>query len=720
MSKRNEDSKQIDRLFSLLNSNPDGAVQSADAAQYDKTATVLGKFIAEIPGGFFIYRADNNKVLYVNDALLEIYRCRTREEFAVLTGDSFAGMVHPDDFDAVQKSIFEQIGKDNNDLDYVEYRIIRKDGAVRWVEDYGHFVRGDADGDIFYVFISDATEKINRRFALMDAEQEKEQQLQTLIEEYDKERKLIRQEHLQRLEVIEGLSVNYESICYVDLDANRILPYRLSSRLETQFAKKLQMKPFDWFLRSYTETWVHPDDRAMFTERTSIEYIREKLADSQTYYLNYRCIRNNETQYIQLRIVNVGEKTRVQKLVMGFRKVDEEIMQAMKHKQVLETALNTAKIADKAKNTFLSNMSHDMRTPLNAIFGYTELARKNATDTAALHSYLDKIEQSGRQMLSLVEKVLDFSYVKSSTDAPVELSACSICAILGEVEETIRPRAEAKNIDFRIGTRIIHDTVLSDAERLKQLLVHLADNAVKYTRNDGCVRITAEESDCQDEYSSFTFAVTDNGVGISEDGLKRIFEPFERDTNTTLSGEYGVGLGLTIAKHLTDSLGGKIEAASELGKGSVFTVKLAFLRPSDDAPAQAPEPVSAIGKRILLVDDNDINLDMETEILQDLGFEVDVAENGKIAVEKVKNSERGRYDLILMDIQMPVMDGREATRVIRALADPALSRIPIVALSANAFDSDKRESIACGMDAHLPKPIDERLLLDTISKVVSE
>ena len=715
MTKRKKDSEHIDKLFSLLNINPDGATQSADTAQYDKTAVALRKFIAEIPGGFFFYRASDGRVLYVNDALLDIYLCDTREQFKKLTGNKFAGMIHPDDVKRVKKTISEQIKGKQNDLGYVEYRIVRKDGSVRWVEDYGHFVH-DESGDIFYVFVSDATDKITRRLALIDAEQQKEQQIKSIIDEYDKERKLISQEHLQRLEVIEGLSVNYESICYVDLDAESILPYRISTRLVKQFENKLQSKPLGWFLSDYNKVWVHPDDRARFKERTSPKYIRATLAKTDTYYLNYRCTENGETKYIQLRIVNVGEKSHIQKLVLGFRKVDDEIMQEMKQKQLLETALNTAKLADKAKNTFLSNMSHDMRTPLNAIFGYTELARKNADVPDAVHRYLDKIEIAGRQMLALVEKVLDFSCVKSS-DSPAELAACSLYAILGDVEATIRPRADAKQMDFKLITHITNEVVLADADKLKQLLTNLADNAVKYTQNGGRVRITTDESEAQNEYSTFTFAITDNGIGISEDGLKRIFEPFERDTNTTMSGEYGTGLGLTIVKHLVDSMGGTIDTASELGKGSIFTVKFTFKRPDDATPPEPPKHDHCAGKHILLVDDNDINLDVETEILQDLGFDVDVAENGQIAVDKVKNSKHGRYDLILMDIQMPVMDGREATRAIRALSDPVLAGIPIVALSANAFDSDKLESIACGMDAHLPKPIDETLLLDTISKV---
>lgn len=708
-SKTNNDT--IDKLLTSLFGREKAIVEGSDAA------AALGRFIAEIPGGFLIYRADDNRILYVNDALLSIYKCATREEFYELTGNSFEGMVHPDDVEGVQKTIFEQIESNHDDLDYVEYRIIRKDGAVRWVEDYGHFVHSETAGDIFYVFISDATEKINRRFELIDSDRKKEKKLRTLIEEYDKERKLISQEHLQRLEVIEGLSVNYESICYADLDADLILPYRLSSRLEKQFEKKLQVKPLRWFLRDYAETWVHADDRARFTSNTSPEYIRKKLAESKTYYLNYRCIKDGETQFIQLRMVNVGENARVGKLVMGFRKVDDEIMQEMKQRQLLQDALNAAKLADAAKNAFLSNMSHDMRTPLNAIFGYTELARKNADDREALLSYLDKIERSGRQMLGLVEKVLDFSYVKSAVTLSTS-DLCSISAVVEDILDGIKPRAEHKNIKITTDVNITHDKILTDAERFKQMFAHIADNAVKYTGEGGRVEITAiEKEGATEEYASYAFTVKDNGIGIDPDHLDRIFDPFEREYNTTHGGEYGAGLGLPIAKRIAESMNGNISVESELGKGSTFTVTLGFALPCEEYVKQEPPKLSSTGKKILLVDDNEINVDIEAEILEDLGFDVDIATNGKEALDKVTASVDAPYDVVLMDIQMPIMDGREAAKAIRALENGKLASVPIIAVSANAFESDKLESMACGMNAHLSKPIDEAVLLDAISKV---
>ena len=646
-----------------------------------------------------------------------------------MTGNSFKGMVHPDDLEEVELSIKEQIEVSQNDLDYVEYRILRKDGGMRWVEDYGHFVHSDAVGDIFYVFITDATEKINRRnsekAALISAKHEKEKKLLNLIETYDKERMLIRQEHLQRLEVIEGLSVNYDSILYADLDADRVLAYRLSMRLERQFDRKLQARDLGWFLDDYVNVWVHPDDRERVAELTSPDSIRKKLKNNATYYINYRCVYKGETQYIQLRIVNVGSKERVSQIVMGYRNVDVEVLQEMKQKQLLQEALENAKLADVAKNTFLSNMSHDMRTPLNAIFGFTALARKNLHDNKAVGKYLNKIETAGKQILDLIEKVLSYSYTESQ-DFRLNNSDCDIVEVVKGVNAYIIPQAAAKRITVTADTDAIkHKTAVVDAEKLGQILMHIASNAVKYTDDGGNVRITArEKAKPNSDFSTYTFEIADTGIGISEEFRRHIFDPFEREKNTTFSGEFGTGLGLTIAKHTAEMMGGDIEVKSEVGKGSVFTVTM-LLKRRDVSPARSAKSADDAmpdlrGKKVLLVEDSEINIEIETEMLQDIGLIVDCAENGQIAVDTVKASSPGEYSFILMDIQMPVMDGRTAASEIRKLDDPVLSDIPIIALSANAFESDKRMSMEVGMNAHLTKPIDVPLLVKTVKRTLKK
>lgn len=688
--------------------------EQCESSEREEFLSSIKKFVDQIPGGFFIYReGGSEEILFVNQAVLQIYGCKDIKEFFALTGGSFRGMVHPDDLERVEKSIEKQIYATDGDLDYVEYRIVKKGGEVRWVEDYGHIIRNEKE-NVFYVFMTDATEKISNR---IKEKQEKEQTLKTLIEEYDKERKLIRQEHLQRLQVIEGLSINYDSILYADLEMNTVLAYRVSSRFQLQFMEKLQLDNFAKVMKTYVEANVHPDDRAYYSECTQEDYIRRRLAEDNTFYINYRCIEKGEVKYLQLRIVDVGE-TRGNKIVLGYRRVDDEVLQGVKRRKILEEALAAARAADIAKNSFLSNMSHDMRTPLNAMFGYLALARKNATDPSAVAEYLNKIERAGKSILELVVKVLEFSYAESS-EASVNEEECSLYALLSDVYAELLPRARLKKIDVTLDAAgLQHDIVSADAEKLKQTLTYIANNAVKYTKNGGWVRISAFERErISAEIATYVFTVQDNGVGISEEALPRIFDPFEREQNTTLSGEYGTGLGLAIVKHFVTLMGGTVEAKSKVGEGSTFTVTLSLKTRADDKNEE--ENADFTGKRILIVEDNEINREIETEILEDLGFTVDTAENGKIAVDKVA-AEGSGYSVVLMDIQMPVMDGIEAAKAIRALPEKNTARVPIVALSANAFESDRRASLDAGMNAHLSKPLDVPQFLKTVAKLIGD
>lgn len=677
------------------------------------------KFLDEIPGGFLIYRADDQQIIYANRAVYSIFGCTTAEEFKAITGNTFSGMVHPDDLDEVEKSIAEQIAASSDNLDYVEYRITDKNGVTRWVEDYGHFVPRENAADVYYVFISDATDKLTRRLAekteLIHAGKEKDRKLQNLIEEYDKERKLIRQEHLQRLEVIEGLSIPYDSILYADLDADTVLPYRLSSRLERQFDCKLQLRGFSWFVADYVNVWVHPDDRAAVAEQTAPAYIRAKLTESPTYYVNYRCVENNETKYLQLRLARVGDA----QVVMGYRNVDVEILQGLKQKQLLEDALKSARLADNAKDAFLSNMSHDMRTPLNAIFGFSAMAKKNVSDAHAVERYLDRIEEAGQQIFDLVERVLELSYHRSRQ---VNEADCDVIDVLHAVCETVQTQAERKQLDFSIQTSAVtHRAVQTDKEKLSRVLYHVILNAVQYTPAGGAVRVAAvEQKHASDAFATYCFTVEDNGVGIEPAALENIFEPFVRVNGTTASGVYGTGLGLTIAKRTAETLGGRIDVQSRAGQGSTFTVTVGLRLRDEQAQTVASVAADFSGLKILVVEDNEINLEIETDILEDAGFAVDTAHNGEIAVEKVRTAAPDEYALVLMDIQMPVMDGRSAAREIRKLSDPQRAGVPIVALSANAFESDRQSSLEAGMNAHLSKPIDVARLLDTIASLMQK
>ncbi len=672
---------------------------------HESKADQFISFIDEMPGGFFIYRADGaEEIIYANKALLRICNCSTMEEFRKLTGNSFRGLVHPDDLEEVEESIKKQIAESQYDLDYVEYRIVAQGGAIRWVDDYGHFIHS-AIGDVFYVFAGDATDR-------------KQQHMDT-VNTLDWEKK-------RYLDLVEGLSIGYESILYADLDADTVQAYRLNDRTHRQFSKELQIRSYGSFAADYVKTWVHPEEQEFVSKATSPEYIRSRLADSHTFHLNYRVIKDGRIQYIQLRIVNVGKKDGGLQIVMGYQNMDEEIIQEMERQKVLEEALESARTAIVAQNAFLSNMSHDIRTPMNAIIGFTGLAKKNASDSERVLHYLNRIETSGTQLLQLLNDVLEISRIESGK-VHIEENRCSLPEILQEAGTDAFLRAEDKGITVSLDSAgLQHETVYSDRRKLTQILMRLVNNAVKYTGEGGQVTVMIEEEPDRDsrEYSTYRLIVEDNGIGISKKMLQQIFKPFERGKNTTQSGVHGTGLGLTITRSIVDMLGGTIEVVSEEGKRSRFTVSLHLRTEEMGREMHAAEKKKKGGrpgrKRILVVEDTEINLEIVTELLKDAGYLVDCAINGSIALEKVRHSRPGYYDLILMDIQMPVMDGYHATKAIRRLADPALASIPIVALSANAFDEDKRKSRESGMNAHMEKPIDTPQLMEVICHMLEE
>lgn len=689
-----------------------------------QTACEIINFMDEMPGGFLIYHADQDeRIIYANRGLLRIFQCDTIEEFRAHTADSFRGLVHPEDLEQVEESIRAQVAASQFDLDYVEYRICRRDGAVRWIEDYGHFIYVPAVGNVFYVFLADATDKreqlLAERARLLSEKLEGEQRLQSLIQKYDQERSLINQEYLRQLEVIEGLSINYESICYLDLDTDQIVPYRLSQRTALLFQERYHPLPYSQYAKSYVDIWVHPEDRELVTRETAPACIREKLAESGTYYFNYRVVVKGEIQYLQLRLVDVGRQEQVSQVVFGYRRVDEEIRQQMEQQALLSEALTKANLAIASQNAFLSNMSHDMRTPLHAIFGFTSLARLS-TEDPILTDYLAQMETAGRTLLDMIDKVLEVSALSEMT-GPQE-TACDLREILERTYSYFQPQAREKNISLRIEcSRLEHSAVYGDPEKLRQLAFYLTSNAITYTNPGGQVTLSAAQGEEQvNDYMEYSLRVKDTGVGISPEFLEKVFEPFSREKNSTHSKIHGVGLGLTIAKQIVDMMGGTIEVESTIGQGSAFTVMLRLRRQARTAPERKVLSSQEASQRILLAEDNEINLEIETELLERMGFVVDPVENGALALEKLKKMPAGHYDLVLTDLQMPVMDGWQEAAAIRALADPALSGIPIIALSANVQESDRIRSRECGIDAHLVKPMDLALMLQTIERLTGK
>ncbi len=697
------------------------------AAQDMKAEEMLNKITNEMPGGFFVYRADGEEeIIYANTAMLRLFNCSTMEEFREWTGNSFKGIVHPDDLLRVEASIRQQIKESHYDLDYVEYRIIARNSEIRWVEDYGHFIHSEAaGGDVFYVFIADATEKRyqqeEEKRSIIRERIQKEQTLQKQIEEYGKELEEANQEQVRRLIVIEGLSSDYVSIFYANLDENWIQPYRIRDKIEYHYGKKSRRYPFVDFDTEYIRTWVHPEDREQLASVTNIQSIRQRLTKEKRFHVNYRVVKDGKTEYLQLRIVKVGEEEHVSEVIMGYRSVDEEIMHEMEQKGIAENALGHARKENAAKDAFLANMSHDMRTPMNAIVGFTNLAKRYMDDREKLWKYLCKISESSERLLTLINDVLEISQMDTSKDE-LEEGACNLLESVKSVRESILPRAAAKNIEFSMDvSEVKHCDVYSDPEKLNRILERLGSNAIQYTEDGGRIEISVRElEEIAESRASYQFVVEDNGIGMSESFQSRMFEPFERQQNTTMSGVPGTGLGLTITKRIVEMMGGNIEVDSVEGGGSKFTVTLEFRIRQESQEQEDDREESMLSrygqKKVLLVEDNELNLELEVELLRDEGFVVETAENGSIAVDMMKNAKPGEYGVVLMDIQMPVMDGYHAARAIRGLSNPELANIPIIAVSANTFDEDRRKAFECGMNAYVAKPVDIPQLLHAIGE----
>ena len=688
----------IEYVLSALNIFQEGGKDTRDK----QSINWVQHFFDAMPGGFFIYRAnEEEEIIYANRELLRIFGCDTMEEFRQHTGNSFKGIVHPEDLDEVEKSIWEQIVENQYDLDYVEYRIIQKNGEVRWIDDYGHFVRNKNVGDFFYVFVGDATEKKRRQMEALH---------------------YINKERGQYLELIEGLSSHYESLLYVDLEDDSIRAYRLSSRMKKLFHTELEVHNYSWYVGAYVDAWVHPEDRDMVSKITNPEYIQNKLSQVKSFHTIFRVVEKEKIKYLYLRIVDSRKENenKISRFVMGYRDMDGEIRQERERQEMLEDALKQANSAVLAKDVFLANMSHDLLTPMNAIVGFTTLAKKHMDDSERLAYDLDKIRISSGQLLRLLNDVLEIANIEARK-MQVKEEECNLFDIVRDVQRQLLPLAAAKNIMLSVDMDDFkHNIIFSDKTKLSHILLRLTNNAIRYTDIGGrIIVIIREMRKISESQSAFQFIVEDNGIGISESLQKNIFEPFQRGKNTTLSGISGTGLGLTIVKSLVEKLGGSIQVESTVGVGSRFTVSLNLN--IQDVPSSSYSPGyrepsfdKEKKRRLLVVEDTEINLEIEVELLQDAGFLVDTAVNGSIAVEKIKNSRPGEYDLVIMDIQMPVMNGYDATGKIRQLEDPELANIPIIALSANTFEEDRRKSRESGMNAHVPKPIDITRLVEVI------
>lgn len=783
--------------------------------------------------GIICHSIDGSRILSINTAALKILGYESQEDLLTSGFKTVAPSVMDEDKPKLREKI--KMLKKEGDSVSLEYRVQHDNGEILHIMGNVKLLR--ENGELFYQrFLLDCTD-------------------QKLHEK--KEREEIER---RQIELIQALSVDYNLVCFYDLDTGMGNSLRIaensSKELVSVFNGEISLKSS---LEEYIQNFVYEEDQNMLLQAVSQEHLKSVLSEDMIWHINYRTIKDNEMKYYQVKVVRIGNWDKGNGVVMGFRSVDDEIKSEMEQKNLLEEALQQANRANKAKSVFLSNMSHDIRTPMNAIVGFTSLAINHINNKEQVEEYLKKIMTSGNHLLSLLNDVLDMSRIESGR-MHLDEKPCSLPEVLHGLQNILQADVHAKQLDLYIdAVDILDEEIYCDKLRLNQVLLNLLSNAVKYTTAGGIVsmRVT-EKPGAPSGHANYEFIIKDTGIGMNKEFLEHIFEPFERERNSTISGIQGTGLGMTITKNIIDMMQGSIDIKSEPGIGTEVTVLFTFrlnidekenhiipqfndfralvvdddfntcdsvshmleqigmradwtlsgkeavlrtrqanmrkdnysvyiidwLLPDmngievtrrirkemgDDVPvivltaydwsdiedeAKEAGVTAFCGKplflselksclcsvtrtdnqnenesdgkaskhrtgRILLTEDNELNQEIAMTILTEAGFTVDIADNGQIAVDILKKSEAGYYQLVLMDVQMPVMNGYDAAKAIRSLEDPEIASIPILAMTANAFEEDKQDALKCGMNGHIAKPIDVEKLFEVLDKILN-
>lgn len=530
------------------------------------------------------------------------------------------------------------------------------------------------------------------------------------IDEIVKREKVL---ELQR-EIIEGLGKEYFSVLLLELDSGQIFSYREVGENGKRIADFCRKYGNQWceLLPAYADEIVTDESRENFLDQLSLDAL---CSNQDDFSMTYEFKTGDRIIYHQTRIAYVYKKDRSRVAVIGTRNIDDLIKKERMQEAKLKEAYIVAENANKAKTDFLNNMSHDIRTPMNVILGYNELMKQYLTDPI-LVDYQNKIEQSGKLLLSIINNVLDMARIESGKMV-VEERAEAIGLVVEEIESVFESSAQEKNIVFTTSVDVDHTHVLWDGFKVREILMNLVGNAFKYTPEGGHIAIDVKELDCaRSGYVRIQTQVKDTGIGMSEDYLPTLFDSFSREYNTTIGKVSGTGLGMAIVKNLVDMMDGEICVKSKLGEGTCFTLTFEH-RIADADSIEWNQELDVLdeksileGKRVLLAEDNDLNAEIAMAILEQSGLVLDRVEDGLACVNRLSEVDADLYDLILMDIQMPNMNGYEATRRIRQFENVKKASIPILAMTANAFEEDKKMAMEAGMNGHISKPIDVNVL----------
>lgn len=523
----------------------------------------------------------------------------------------------------------------------------------------------------------------------------------------------------RRSEIIESLSSEYYALYIVDLERDKISPYLLRNDVAKYYARILDdgMSYSDW-LERYCSTYVVGEDRDDVCRLFDRDHIVESLPDKGgDFSVVCKRLFDDEPQYIELRLIQLSNDAN--EFVLAARNVNEEMRDQIVQKEALQSALALAQHASEAKTTFLTNISHDFRTPLNSIMGFANLALARPDDPERVRDSLEKILLSSEHLLDLINDILDVSRIESGK-IQIDEQAIDLTTFLDELRNVFVVQASQNSIDFRVdGSKLKHRGVVGDQLRMNQILVNTIGNALKYTKSGGEVVVTASEGPiAPNGVAMFEFCVKDTGCGMSDEFVSRIFMPFERDSAGGAHDAEGTGLGMTITKNLVDLLGGTIDVTSELGVGSEFVITLPLKledRKGSERAARArsvsAEDLDFTGLRALVVDDDELSREMMDVILREHGFDVELAGDGDEAVSAVAGSDEGHFDVLVMDMRMPRMSGDAAASAIRRLPRTDVADMPIIATTADAFEEVHRRAREAGMTAHITKPLNMQKLL---------
>ncbi|SDB03580.1 PAS domain-containing hybrid sensor histidine kinase/response regulator [Eubacterium oxidoreducens] len=644
-----------------------------------------------IPGGFFIFSmSEDEKLIYCNKRMAQIFGCDNPQDFMEYIEYSFQNIVHPQDYKTIKGQIEKQVDADEEFRENLEYRIVRKDGQIRSVMANNRLMLDEKHGKVLAVVIHDVTE--------CQMACKKEVKLQS--------------------DVIRTLTKLFYVSYYVNLQEDTFIELAAHNNPVGEVISKCDKASAA--LRLSCETNILSKYREEMLEFTNLDTLEERMKNHVfiTHDFEGICAGWLRGYFIE------GKRDENQNLthvIWTMKTINEEKEKDFETSKQLKLAYSKAEAASNAKTTFLLNMSHDIRTPINAIIGYANLLESHKADAALQKRYIDNIQESGNTLLKLIDNVLQMAKIETGHIHLYEEPA-NILEVGKRIGIIFAQEYKKKNLRIVRDIKPVHPNVYMDVSKIEQIILNILSNAIKYTQNGGTIMLSVNEWNCEKPgYSYYKTVFRDNGIGMSKDFQSRLFDTFTRECSVHDNGIPGTGLGIGITKKLVELMNGTVYVESDEGKGTRVEVILPLRRvePEEiikmqETKKEAINPTILQGKQILVAEDNELNREIVAEILKDAGMKVDAVEDGVECLARLEKQPPGYYDMILMDIQMPNMDGYKTTQRIRMLRNKVRAQIPIVAVTANVFGEENLTAQKMGMNGFAIKPIDKQALFTSM------